>query len=129
MPLQCTQDRVSDELGGMALRDVVVNITPPIIVGDCIIQGRVLKYQETQSFGLAISRAPFAVPALIHPTVVVCYATLSATMVYMDVSVLYVTMSSHSSTSVLLSEPNAVSDWSSLAEWNVLQNSCGTLLG
>ena len=40
----------------------------------------------------------------------------SATVVYLDVLVSYVTMSSHSSTSVSLLEPDAVSDWSSLAK-------------
>ena len=55
MPLQCTQDRVSDELGGMAFPDIVVNIISPIFVGDCVIRGRVSKYREAQSFGLAVS--------------------------------------------------------------------------
>ena len=36
-PLQCTQDRVSDELGGMAFPDVVVNITSPMVIGDRIV--------------------------------------------------------------------------------------------
>ena len=36
-PLQCTQDRVPDELGGMAFPDVVVNITSPIVIGDRIV--------------------------------------------------------------------------------------------
>ena len=53
-PLQCAQDRISNELGRMAFLDVVVNVTPPVVIGNCVIRGGVSKYQETQPFGLAV---------------------------------------------------------------------------
>ena len=131
MPLQCTQDQVSDELGGMAFPDIVVNITSPIVIGYCIICGRVSKYPETQSFSLAVSQAPFAVPALIRPMVVTHYVALSVSHRGISgcLSVVRNNVIPLICTSVLLLELDAVSHWSSLAEWNVLQNSCSTLQG
>ena len=71
MALQCSQDRISDELGRMAFPDVVVNVTPPVIIGNCVIRGGVSKYWETEPFGLAISQVPLPVPVLILSAVVV----------------------------------------------------------
>ena len=37
VPLQCTHDGVSDELWRMTFSDIVVNVTSPVIISDCII--------------------------------------------------------------------------------------------
>ena len=77
MALQCSQDRISDELGRMAFPDLVVNITPPVIIGNCVIRGGVSKYWETEPFGLAISQVPLPAPVLILSEAVVCYAAVT----------------------------------------------------
>ena len=77
MPLQCTQDGVSDEFGGMAFPEVVVNIAPPVIICNCIVRIGVSEYRETQLFSLAVSRAPLLVPVLVCPTLVAHYMAVA----------------------------------------------------
>ena len=61
----------------MAFPDIVVNVTSPVIIVDCVIRGRISEYRETQPFGLAVSRVLFTASVLIHSVVIMCYAAVS----------------------------------------------------
>ena len=113
----------------MTLTNVVIDVTSPVIVGDCVIWGWISEYWQTNLLVL-----PYPGCRSRHPRLLVlrCSHNMrwswSATMVYLEFFVSQATMSSNPS-SLSLPESCGMSDCSSLAEWYVSRNSCGNLSG